>query len=217
MPKDTNELEKLKQAAGKKEAKQDAPVAKPRKKGPKLTEKIAVEPVRFSATTGRIYAHDGRVDRHGLVETAPLIVDFGEGHGDEAQLTGGLSREFYPDRDECEREEGAGNIGSYCQCKHCLETVREYIAKDRYGVCAQWHVREADTNPPKKPYAAFDTAHVDDLEGAVRIGALVDLRNAIRWEQANQNRPAIIAKLDELAQAPAEPEDGDILAAEVVV
>lgn len=191
--------------------------AKKAAKGPKLTEKVAVEPVYFSGTIGRIYAHDGKVDRLGAVIQAPLIVDFGEGHGDEAHLTGGLSRPFYPDLDECQRVDGDGNVGSYCDCMHCLEVVRDYIERDRYGICAQWKVRVEDPNPPKKPFAAFDTAHVDDIENAVKIGAIDDIENAVRWEIRHGNRGNILAKLDELAAAPEEPADEDILAAEVVV
>ena len=212
MPKDNAEdLAKLKAAAA-----VDSVDAKPKAAGPLLSEKIAARPVNFTATIGRIYAHDGRVDRHGSVETAPLIVDFGEGQGEEAQLTGGVSRNFYPDKDHCEREEGAGNVGSYCDCKHCLEVVRAYIAADRHGICAAWKVREEDTNPPRKPYAGFDTAHVDDIETAVKIGAIDDLENAARWEATHQNRKPIIDKLDELAASPEDPEDDDILSAEVV-
>lgn len=213
-----DELEALKAAVEEEavvEVAEEKPVAK--RRGPKLTEKVAVKPVYFSGTTGRVYAHDGKVDRLGATIQAPLIVDFGEGVGEEAQLTGGLSRPFFPDLDECERIDGDGNVGSYCSCKHCLKVVRDYIARDKYGICAQFKVREEDPNPPTKPYAGFDTAHPDDIEGAVKIGAISDLENAVKWEIAHMNRAPILAKLDELAALPEEPADVDILAAEVVV
>lgn len=191
----------------------EAPVenAKPkRKKASKLEDKIANEPVRFSAVTGRIYATDGVVDRYGVVLEEPLIVDFGAGHGEEAELTGGLSREFYPDRDD-------ENEGSYRSGKQALAQVREYIATDKHGICAQWLVREADTNPPKKPFPAFDDVHPNDLADLYKKGILDDIVNAARWETRHKNRPAVLAALDEIQAAPEEPEDADILAAEVVV
>lgn len=206
MPSKADELAKLTAAKG------QGTKPKAAKKGPKLTEKVANEPVVFSATTGRIYVTDGKVDRYGVTLEDPLIVDFGEGHGEEAHLTGGLSRAFRPDAPDCGREGG-----SYCDCSGCLALVREYIAVDRYGVCADGHVREEDTNPPTKPYAGFDTAHVADIEQAVKLGAIDNLQNAVKWEKTHLNRQAILNKLDELAAAPEEPEDADILAAEVVV
>lgn len=178
----------------------------------RISTKVLVEPVFFSATIGRIYIHDGKREptNFGIIEHPPLIVDFGEGHGEEAHLTGGLSRAFYPDKYEHADD-------AYCDCAECLDAVRAWIRTDKHGLVRTWHIREEDVNPVQKPYAGFDDAHPADLEGMVKKGVITDIRAAIKWELKHNNRGAIIRELDRLGAVPAEPEDQDILAAEVRV
>lgn len=186
-----------------------------RKTGTALTDKIANEPVRFSSTAGRVRIRDAkqRMTEYGPVEDPGLVVDFGTGHGEEATLTGGLSREFYPDLDDHDDET------AYCQCAKCLAEVRDYIALDKHRICERFHMIEADLNAPNCPLPsakAWQDIHADDL-AALHKQIGFDLENAARYEQRTHKRGAVLSILDELAADPEVIEDSDILAAELEV
>lgn len=183
----------------------------------KISTKVDNEPVRFLATTGRIYVRDippPKVTDYGSIERYGLIVDFGSGHGEEATLAGGFSREFYPDLDEHDEET------NYCSCAHCLADVRDWIARDKFNIVKRDNIREDTSfNAPSVPLGnatAWEAVHPDDLASLVAKAGL-DIENAIRWEKRNSNRQNIVDKLDELAQSPAEPEPADIATAELEV
>lgn len=186
---------------------EDAGVKAPAK-GNKLSDKVKLEPVRFVGTIGSIRVHNARYDdTTGERMLLPgLIVHFTDANGEPV---GGLSRSFYPDRDEHEDWNGE------CDCAKCLADVRDWISADRHGLVKLHHIREALVNEPTMPMPGWNGIHPSDVV-TLHQTLNFDLANAVRYEQANEKRQEILDALDAVA-AEDEVEDTDILSAELEV
>lgn len=180
--------------------------------GDKLSERVALEPVRFIGSIGRIHVRDSKWDSSSGEREfkAGLIVDFLDGEGEPV---GGFSREFYPDLDEHEDS-------LTCSCNGCLADVRDYLSKHRHGkvLAETYFIREAKVNEPQIPVTGWQNINAGDVADLhEKLG--FELENAVRYEQSTLNRADVLAALDKRAEqlAPEAVIDADILSAELTV
>lgn len=172
-------------------------------------------PVRFTASVGILWVKPSRHEMNpvsGIPTPVPgLRVVFNANGDDDAAPVGGVSREFLPTEDSHDAD------SENCDCKHCLQAVRDFIVDRRNrDVVAKHHVREVDPDAGVKlPFAKWDgDLSVDEL-GDIHKSIGFDLEEALRYERKNLNRAGVIDKIEELIADGATVSVDDVLAAEV--